>query len=223
MRKHLIKYVALGGVLAAPLAAAVPASAGSGAASAAGISATGLVNIPATPAVSSVSGPHHETRASLPGNPLAHVSALRAEATSGHSAASVVDLRVAQAAILPKAPVHAAALLSAKLISARCDDGAGGSRLVDVQLAGRSIQAGGSPNSTITVPVQGLGGVRVTVNKQVRGADGRLTVTALELAVRVMGKSQLVDIASATCGAAAPPPGEAPAPTPVPSDLPVTG
>jgi hypothetical protein len=219
---HLIKCAAITGVLAAPLAAAVPASATSGGTgSAFGISATGLVNIPQTPVVSYSSQPDHKSLTSLPGNPLVRLSILRVRATAGHSEASVVDLKVAKAAI------SAQAVLSAKLITAKCDDGDGSSRLVDVRLAGRAIQVGSSPNSTLTVPVQGIGGVQVTVNKQVRSADGSLTVTGLELAVQAMGKSQRIDISSATCSAGQPsapkPPGEAPKPTPVPSDLPVTG
>ena len=112
------------------------------------------------------------------------------------------------------------AVLSAKLITARCDEGVGASRLVGVRLAGRAIQAGTSPNSTVTVPVAGLGGVQVTVNKQVRNPDGTLTVTWLELAGQALGKSQTVAVSSARCAGA---PDEAPKPTPVPSDLPVTG
>jgi hypothetical protein len=130
----------------------------------------------------------------------------------GHAAASVADLRIAKAAISPNA------VLSAKLITAKCDDGVGLSHLVDVRLAGHAIQAGASPNSRITVPVEGLGGVQVTINKQVRNPDGSITVTALELAARALGRSQAIDISSATCAG-----GEAPRPTPVPSDLPVTG
>jgi hypothetical protein len=218
MRKHL-KYGAIAGVLVAPAAAAavlVPASAtgGASASSAFGVSATGLVNIPRTPAVTSASHPNSRSVVSIPGNPFVKLSVIRTRAVPGHAEASVVDLHVAKAAISPKA------VLSAKVITATCDDGVGSSKLVDVRLAGRAIQAGTSPNTTLTVPVEGLGGVQVTVNKQVRNPDGTLTVTALELAVQALGKSQTVAISSARCAGA---PGEAPKPTPVPSDLPVTG
>jgi len=222
MRKHL-KYGAIGGVLAAPVAVAaivVPASAtgGGSASSAFGISATGLVNLPPTPSVTSGSHPNAKSVTSLPGSPFVKASVLRTRAVPGHAEASVVDLHIAKAAISPKA------VLSAKLITAKCDSGAGSSRLVDVRLAGRSIQVGASPNSRLSVPVQGIGAVQVTINKQVHNADGSVTITGLELAVHTLGKSQTVDISSATCaGAAAQPPGQAPRPTPVPSDLPVTG
>jgi hypothetical protein len=216
MRKH-VKYGAIAGVLAAPLAVAVvivPASAAGGGntSSAFGISAAGLLAIPETPSVTSDSQPYAKSLVSLPGNPLVRLSALRTRAVPGHSEAGVVDLRIAKAAISPNA------VLSAKLITARCDDGVGSSRLVDVRLAGRRIQAAAAPNSRLTVPVEGLGGVQVTINKQVRNPDGSITVTGLELAASALGKSQTIDISSATCAG-----GEAPRPTPVPSDLPVTG
>ncbi|WP_329245965.1 choice-of-anchor P family protein [Actinoallomurus sp. NBC_01490] len=237
MRKHLIKYAAVGGALAAPLIAMAPASATTaGGSSAFGLSATGLLSVPPTPSVSSTSAPHEKSLVSLPHNRLVQLSVLRARAKGDRAEASVVDLRIAQAAILKTA------VLSAKLITSKCDSVAGSSKLVDVKLDGHSIQAGTSPNSTLTVPVQGVGGVRVTINKQVHNANGSLTVTGLELAVQALGKTQVIDIASATCAAnghmpptsppstppSSPdnpqsPPSEAPTPTPVNSDLPVTG
>jgi hypothetical protein len=240
MRKHLIRYAAIAGVLTAPLAAAASASAATtgGTSSAYGLSATGLLAIPQTPSVNSAAAPHVKSVLSLPNNPLVELSVLKASAIGGRSEASVVDLKIAQAAITKRA------VLSAKVITSKCDNGAGSSKLVDVKLAGRTIQAGASPNSTITVPVQGVGGVQVTVNKQVRNPNGSLTVTGLELAVQALGKLQVIDVASATCAAGShtstptpppsqghsggtdnpsSPPGEAPRPTPVNSDLPVTG
>lgn len=219
MRKKL-KYAAIAGAVAAPMAAmtvAVPASAartggGPAPSSAYGISAEGLLPIPRTPEVTSESRPFARSVASIPGNPLVRLSVLRVRALPGHAEASVVDLRVAKAAISPEA------VLTAKLISARCDDGLGSSRLVDVRLAGRAIQVGAAPNSRITVPVAGVGGVQVTVNKQVRNPDGSITVTGLELGVQALDHSQTIDVSSATCAG-----GEAPRPHPVPSNLPVTG
>src|SRR5689334_9141915 len=146
MRKH-VKY---GAVLAAAapaiaLGIVIPASAtnGGGVSSAYGLAASGLINLPRTPAVSSGVHPNAKSLVSLPANPLVMFSVLRSKAVAGHSEASVVGLRIAQAAISRKA------VLSAKLITARCDDGDGTSRLVDVKLAGHGIQAGASPNSSI--------------------------------------------------------------------------
>jgi hypothetical protein len=224
MRFNMTKCAAIAGVIAAPLAAMAPATAtpttstasyGGGASSAYGIYAGGLLNIPETPVVSSHSGPSRKSLVSLPGNSMVSLSVLRAQAVAGHSEASVADLKVLKAAIAP------GAVLSAKLITARCDDGEGTSKLVDVRLAGHAIQAGDRPNSDFTVPVQGVGVVQITANKQVRDRDGRLSVTALELFVRALGRTQRIDIASATCAAGGP--AEAPKPNPVDTNLPVTG
>ena len=59
-----------------------------------------------------------------------------------------------------------------------------------------------------------------------RNPDGSTTVTALELYVQALGKSQTIDVSSATCAGRTGAEGggdEAPRPHPVPSDLPVTG
>ena len=223
MRFNMTKYVAIAGVIAAPLAATASATAApatstpdhGGTSSAYGIAASGLLNIPQTPIVSSRSGPSRRSLVSLPGNRLVSVSVLRAQAVAGHSEAAVADLKVLKAAIAPNAA------LSAKLITARCDDGDGMAKLVDVRLGGRAIEAVDRPNSDFTVPIQGVGVVNVTANKQVRNPDGSLTVTALELFIRALGKTQRVDIASATCQSGGP--SEAPKPNPVESNLPVTG
>lgn len=239
VRKHLIRYAAVAGALAAPLAAAAtPAFATTaGGSSAFGLSATGLLSIPQSPAVSSASAPHDQSLGKLPDNQLVQFSVLRARAMGNRSEARVVDLKITDAAILKTT------VLSAKIITSKCVDGTGRSTLVDVKVAGRSIQAGASPNSTLTVPVQGVASVQVTINKQVRNPNGSLTVTGLELAVQALGKAQVIDIASATCapggktrpappnlpsapntpGTPQSPPAEAPTPTPVNSDLPVTG
>ena len=177
MRKQ-VKYAAIAAVVAVPLAAAVavPASAtgesGPGVSSAYGLSADGLIAIPRLPEVNSESHPSTKSVVSVPASPLVHLSVLRTHAVPGHADASVVDLKIVKAVISPDA------VLSAKLISARCDDGAGSSRLVDVRLAGHAIQAAAAPNSRLTVPIAGLGGVQVTINKQVRNPDGSTTVAS---------------------------------------------
>lgn len=239
--KNVTTSVAIAGALAMPvvLAAAASASPANGTASARtggpawafGVSATGLVNIPQTPMVSSLSGPRTKSLVELPPNPLVKLKVLHTSATPGRSRAAVVDLKVPKAA------------LSAHLVTARCTDGKGSSHLVRASLAGRRLTRDAAPNSTLTLPVQGLGTVSVVLNKQVRNADGGLTVTAIEVKLALAGgQAQVIDVSSATCAAAAPkppsptptptptptrtqtpPPSQAPAPTPVPSDLPVTG
>jgi hypothetical protein len=227
--KHLTTSIAIAGALAVPAAIAATtasASPAGGPSSAYGVSATGLVNVPAVPLVNSATGAHHKSLAELPPNPLVKLKVLHTSATAGRSRASVVDLKVVKAA------------LSAHLITAKCVDGQGSSHLVKASLAGKRLAADAAPNSTVAVPVQGLGTVSVVLNKQVHNADGSLTVTAVEVKLALAtGKAETIDISSATCaagGKATPPitpgptptgtpPGQAPVPTPVPSDLPVTG
>jgi hypothetical protein len=226
--KHLTTSIAIAGALAMPAAIAATtasASPAGGTSSAYGLSATGLVNVPAVPLVNSVTGAHDKSLAELPPNPLVKLKVLHTSAVPGRSRASVVDLKVAKAA------------LSAHLITAKCVGGQGSSHLVKASLAGKRLAVDAAPNSTVAVPVQGLGTVSVVLNKQVHNPDGSLTVTAIEVKLALAtGKDQTIDISSATCAAGAPtppttptptptttPPGQAPVPTPVPGDLPVTG
>lgn len=225
---HLTKYAAIAGALAVPMAFAAPASASSGGSgSAFGIGADGLVSIPHTPTVSSTTSPHDKSLVALPANPLVDLKLLHTTAHPGHARASVLDLKVARAE------------LSAHLVTAECKNGKGSSRLVDASLGGRRLAVVARPNSSVSVPVQGLGTVSVVLNKQVREPGGGLTVTAIQVAVPLaLGKSETISISSASCsgsgsqpGSPSPtpsptnptPPGEAPTPTPVPSNLPVTG
>lgn len=240
---HLTKYAALAGALATPLAFAAPASATTGGGdsaygSAFGVTASGLVNIPQTPAVSSAIQPNDKSLLQLPANPLVKLKVLHTTAKPGQARASVADLKVVKA------------LLSAHLVTANCNLGKGSSHLVKASLAGHRLAADAAPNSGLAVPVQGLGTVSVVLNKQVRNADGSLTVTAIEVSLPLgPNKAQTISISSATCSdgsASAPirpgdpgsptataspipaptsstPPGEAPRPTPVTGDLPVTG
>lgn len=232
---NLTTYAAIAGALATPLALAAPASAtAAGTGSAFGISASGLVPIPPTPAVSSsAKQPTRKSLAELPPNPLVSAGVLNVSAWAGHGRASVADVKLAQAG------------LSASAITAKCENNNGVSHLTRAVLAGRKLQVNARPNSAITVPVQGLGSVSLILNKQVRNADGGLTVTAIELSLALpQAKAETISIASVTCGPAvsgeptppgqpsttptpspttSTPPGEAPVPTPVPSDLPVTG
>ena len=214
---HLSKYAAIAGALAAPLALAAPASAtGGGTGSAYGLAASGLVPIPATPAVSSSTQPSRKSLFELPPNPLISLKVLHVAATPGHARASVVDLKIVKAA------------LRASLVTAKCDNGMGSSHLAKVSLGGRKLAVEAAPNSSIAIPVTGLGTVSVTINKQVHNSDGTLTVTALELKLPLgPTNGETVSISSATCSGApsTEPPGggEAPTPSPVPSDLPVTG
>ncbi|MEV5747848.1 choice-of-anchor P family protein [Actinoallomurus sp. NPDC052308] len=198
------------GALAAPLVMSGTASATGGTGSAYGLAATGLVAIPATPAVAATAD---RSLLHLPANPLIDVKVLHVTAKPAYARASVTDLSVAKAA------------LRAHLVTATCTAGTATSHLVNATLAGRRLAADAAPNSALTIPVQGLGTASVTLNKQVRNADGTLTVTAIEAVLPLgPGHTQTLSVSSATCaGIRKEPPGQAPKPEPVPSDLPVTG
>jgi hypothetical protein len=213
---QLTTIAAVAGVIAAPLSMSSPAALAStdATSSAYAIAARGAAAIPATPAVFSAA--EQATRKSLvevPANPLVKASVLSASAKAGHARASVADLKAAQLG------------LAAHLITAKCENGVGASNLVKVVLNGHVLKAGARPNSAVSVPLDKLGTVSVVLNKQVRDASGRLTVTALELNAPLgPGKVETISIASATCGQADEAPRTpAPMPTPVPGDLPVTG
>jgi hypothetical protein len=226
---HLTKYAAVAGALAVPAVFATPASATSGGSgSAFGLGADGLVSIPHTPAVSSATSPHDKSLVALPANPLIDLKLLHVTAHPAHARASVLDLKIARAE------------LSAHLVTAECKNGKGSSRLVDASIGGHRLAVAAAPNSSVSVPVQGLGTVSVVLNKQVRTSGGGLTVTAIQVHVPLaLGKSETISVSSASCsrgpktppGSPTPtptptsptPPGEAPTPTPVPSNLPVTG
>ncbi|MGI5205953.1 choice-of-anchor P family protein [Spirillospora sp. CA-108201] len=237
----LTKCAAVAGALALPFAlSATPASATpGGAGSAVAIAATGSVVVPPTSAVaSSAQRPTSKSAAELPANPLVSARLLNGSAWAGHGRASVADLRIAKLG------------LSAHAVSAKCENGTGVSHVVGAKLGARALEVGATPNTVVTADLKSLGNVTVVLNKQVRGHDGNLTVTAIEVSATLAGKTQTISIASASCGktgqpgqpgqpgepgqpsqpsqpgqpsSPATPPGEAPAPTPVPGDLPVTG
>ncbi|GAA4630355.1 hypothetical protein GCM10023196_055390 [Actinoallomurus vinaceus] len=229
---RLAASAAIAGALATPLALTGTASAATGTGSAYGVAATGLVAIPQTPAVTATAD---KSLVSLPANPLIDVKVLHVTAKPAYARASVVDLEIAKAA------------LTAHLVTATCKGGRGVSRLADARIGDHRLAVYAAPNSALSVPVQGLGTVGVTLNKQTRNPDGSLTVTAIEVRLT---DAQTISVSSATCDAGgsgtpsqpptpppgqptgkpipAPtspttPPGQAPKPTPVPGDLPVTG
>ncbi|NDU74954.1 hypothetical protein GWI34_20315 [Actinomadura sp. DSM 109109] len=237
--KALTRCAAVAGALALPFALPAPASAATpgGAGSAVALSATGAVAVPPTSAVTSAGQrPTTKSLAELPANPLVEARLLNGSAWAGHGRASVADLRIAKLG------------LSAHAVTARCENGTGGSHLAGAKLGTRELHAAAAPNTVVATDLKGLGAVTVTLNKQVRGQDGNLTVTAIEVAATLAGKTQTISIASVNCGktgggggqpggpgqpsqppepgtpsAPPAPPGEAPVPTPVPGDLPVTG
>lgn len=190
----MTKFALAATAITASFAVAQPASAATGHESSAfGISATGLVSISPTPAVAASAGERQQSRSlvSLPNNALLNARVLGVSAGSHRARASVADVEIAKAR------------LSAETVSATCVNGKGSTKLVRVKIGDRTIQSAPTPNTTVPVTLDRLGTVTVTLNKQQRRADGRLTVTALSVRIP-MGHNnalQTVDVSSATCGA----------------------
>lgn len=228
----MTKFTAVVTAVTASIALAEPAFAvTNGASSAFGISAGGIVPISPTPAVAAPAGqrqPLSKSLVSVPPNSVLSARVLAVSARPGRARASVTDLRIAKAQ------------LSAHVLTATCVNGKGDARLVRATIGGRTLESAPKPNTTVPVALDRLGTVTVTLNKQERRSDGRLTVTALSVRVPVGGLSQSVDVSSVTCGPGRSGSGsgsgagngdaasgkggnQAPVPTPVKQDLPVTG
>ncbi|MBA9002939.1 choice-of-anchor P family protein [Thermomonospora cellulosilytica] len=192
------RTAAIAGVLVAPVViAGAPAAFAdkTGAknhGSAYGLTADGLVTLPATPQVAATGKtPQRKSVADLPPNSLVNASGLNASAQRDSGRASVSDLNVAQR------------LLQAETVSASCNARKGNATLGNAYLNGRRLAANPKPNSKLQVPIDGVGEASVVLNSQRRNPQGGLTVTAIELNLpSANGKPQRLGIASATCGAA---------------------
>ena len=166
-------------------------------------------------------------------NSTRHLSAkvLETRAAGDRADATVTDLRVPTAG------------LTAEAIHAECGAGKASSRLVNAQFAGERLASSPRPNTTIPVDIPGAGPAWVTLNKQERLPDGRLSVTGMEssLPLGPLGR-QTLRTANAVCGSpkkgksskpggkdtprgeqAGQPAAPAPRPSPVRGDLAVTG
>ncbi|RZQ59254.1 choice-of-anchor P family protein [Amycolatopsis suaedae] len=233
LRKTAAATVAAAAVLAcAAPAVAAPAD------SAYAIAAGGLLTIPKTPSVSG-SGSESLATVALPtsGPALVKARALNADVSAGHAKASVAGLAL-DLGLLPNAPVDLGLVpdVAASVITAECKNGKGSVSIAGLKVGDRTIKLDKiSPNTTIPLaPV-----LELVLNKQTRSGDS-LSVTAVS--VKLLGKTQTLDIASATCGKGGTEPskpttttskpddgdkpgpgGKAPRPTPRPGHLDVTG
>ncbi|QKW39686.1 hypothetical protein HUT06_41350 [Actinomadura sp. NAK00032] len=210
--RHVVSCLAAGllaGGLAAVPAQAATAPGGEG--SAYGLAITGPIDVPPVPAVSSATEEVDKRLLRENHTDLADAEALHVSAAPARARSTVARLAVPSADLLASA------------VSAKCVDGRGSAHLARAVLAGKRLDASPPPNTTIPVEVDGVGRTALVLNKQQRTADGRLAVTAMELALP--GDKGTLRVASATCGRGAPArtPKEAPAPTPVEHDIPVTG
>jgi hypothetical protein len=159
--------------------------------SAYGLSLTGPIPIKPIPAVSSVSSEVRRTL--LQENSTRHLTAkaLETGAAGDRADAKVGDLRVP------------AAGLTADSITAECGANGAESRLVNARVAGERLASAPRPNTTIPVEIPGAGRGWVTLNKQQRLPDGRMSVTGLETTVPLgpLGQETL-RTANVVCGRA---------------------
>ncbi|MFI6325738.1 choice-of-anchor P family protein [Nonomuraea sp. NPDC050556] len=167
-----------------------PASAANDPASAFGLAASGPVAIPALPSVTSADG--GTSRLNLVTHStekLVKASVLKVVAKEGRARSSAAGVDALDSAI------------TADAVAARCSRGAGSTKVAGMTVGGTAIDLTPAANTTVPLRVAGLGTASVTLNKQVRHADGSLTVTGLALAIPLGGgRSESINLASVTCG-----------------------
>lgn len=213
--KNLTKSAAAAAGIAAAatmvIAAAPMASADTGASNSAyALAANGLVQIPAVSQVASSHALMDKSLISVPHNPLINAKVLHSTAGAGFARASVADVDALE---------HQ---LSAHVITAKCVNGEGVVNIASARLGKERLAVTPAPNSALTAPLGSLGGAQVILNKQVRNADGSLSVTAIEVNLKLAGKTQTIDIASATCAANGANPSPSQSAQPTPSQSPTT-
>lgn len=199
------------GVAATPAASALAAAP---VGSATALSATGVLRIDPLASLAGGTGFRQTSAAEvalpLPTSPVLTAAALNAEVDAGRARSSAVDVRTRLE--LVGLPFD----LSAELVEARCDDGAGGVTLAGARIAGHEVALRPAPGTGVEVP----GVASVVLNDQRRNGDGSLTVTAVVVEVANL---QRIEIASATCArGAAEEQTPTPSATPTPSDAPTT-
>jgi hypothetical protein len=119
---------------------------------------------------------------------LLTASVMSVTASPEHASSSVTDLNALRSQ------------LRARVIAAHCDHGQGGVQLTQATIAGKNLEVSPAPNTRLPITLGTLGTVALTLNKQVVQPNGRLTVTAVAVTVPLGGgRSQTIDIASATC------------------------
>lgn len=174
-----------------------------------GLYAEGLVAIAPTPYVKSTTkDAYTKALVKIPPNALLSATVNEATASKTHAKATLVDVGVGQLG------------LRATVVTASCVNGTGGAHLAKVKLGGQTIPVYPKPNSGLSLPLGPLGTAEVTFNKQVKHADGSLSVTAIYVEVSLADVvKQKIAIAGVRCAPAA----EAPKPAIIKGELVVTG
>ncbi|GAA2397700.1 hypothetical protein GCM10010191_00450 [Actinomadura vinacea] len=152
-------------------AAGEPAGPGRPEGAAYGVAASGPVTLPALPAVASRGREVRKSLATEKRTKLFSAAAMDTRAGARHARSTVQDLKVPDAGF------------SADALSAGCQGRRGTSRLANAVVYGRRLGAAPRPNTAIPVQIPGVGTAKLTLNRQRRLPDGRLSVTALEASV----------------------------------------
>lgn len=191
MRRNLLVAAMASGLA---LGIWTPASAANDPASAFGLAASGPVAIPALPSVTSAEG--GTSRLNLVTHStekLVKASVLKVVAKEGRARSSAAGVDALDSAI------------TADAVASRCSRGVGSTKVAGLTVGGTAIDLNPAANTTVPLRVAGLGTASVTLNKQVRHADGSLTVTGLALAIPLGGgRTESINLASVTCGRQAP-------------------
>lgn len=119
---------------------------------------------------------------------LLTASVMSVAASPDHATSSVADLNGLRSQ------------LRADAIAAQCHNGQGGVQLTHATIAGKALEVSPAPNTRLPITLDTLGTVALTLNKQAVQPNGGLTVTAVAVTLPLGGgRSQTIDIASATC------------------------
>ncbi|MCP3800862.1 choice-of-anchor P family protein [Allokutzneria sp. A3M-2-11 16] len=180
--------LAAAGLVAAPAASATP----SAASEAFALSAKGLLNIDPLPYVNGKNGYDHKKVAEVPAKSV-QVRALEAEAGKHNAKATVVNVSVDLGLdLLKELKLGGGQLLSAQVITSKCDKSGVSSSLVGAKLLGKPLDVAVPANTGIEVP----GLAKVMLNEQVKNKNGTTTVNAISIKVSELQK---ITVASATC------------------------
>lgn len=153
-----------------------------------GVSATGLVDIPKTPHVTSDDGTLQEE--SLLNVPLGEFGEIRVATMKAGD-------NVASAELAGVELGNEVGSISAKVLEVACEGDKGTVKIVDLDLNGQQVVLPPADQNPVNQVIEVPGVAKITYNKQTTNPDGSFTVVGLE--VDLIGSTQVVTLGSATC------------------------
>jgi hypothetical protein len=197
----LVKAAASASLVAGAILATAGPAAAAGPNMSDGAAATGLITIdPVAPA--SFPGTSPATVASLDVAGLLTTGIVTDTADATTASSTIADVRATLTAV---AGLRAAAVTSSCAFDTNAGTVSGTSSITNgrvtlVGAANIALAADPAPNTTVDVSLAGLDIATVTLNRQVRAADGTLTVDAIY--VQLLNSTQTLTIGTSTCNAA---------------------